>query len=107
MSTTNSLTTLVPRHADAIAHQRFDDQVVLIQLARQHMFGLNRSGSYLWELVDGKRSAAELASSLAARYGLPLERARSDVRLFIERLVGEGCLVLVGPKAEGAKASPP
>lgn len=48
---------------------------------------LNRTGVYLWKLLDGGATEAEMVSGLVGTYsGLSEEQAASDVKMFLEEL---------------------
>jgi len=53
---------------------------------------LNATGSYVWELLEEERSAAELAVAVAERFDVDSERARADVDLFLEKIGELGML---------------
>ena len=45
--------------------------------------GLNAVGSFVWGLLDGRRTVAELARAVAERFQVPTERALADVGAFL------------------------
>lgn len=53
---------------------------------------LNATGSYLWELLAGERTAAELAAALADRFDTTAEQARTDVDAFLAQIGKLGML---------------
>jgi hypothetical protein len=71
-----------------------DGEAVVIHLASTHYYGLNRTGTYLWNLLlEGERSLEELAAVVAARYAQPLEVVAIDIRGVLDDLVREDLLV--------------
>ena len=68
-----------------LAWQVIGGEGVVLDLAAQQAFGLNRSAAFLWERLPG-HDEAELAAMLAERYGLPLAAARQDVAAFLADL---------------------
>jgi hypothetical protein len=62
------------------------DGAVLLDVERGQMFSVNGMGSKILELLDSKIDEAEIAAQLSATYGIDLERARADVREFLEAL---------------------
>ncbi len=44
---------------------------------------LNRTGRFVWELLDGNRTVEELAEVLARRFAVGREQARADVEEFL------------------------
>jgi len=47
------------------------------------VYTLNETGAFLWELIDGKRSLADLVSALTEEYHTDAETASRDVLDFI------------------------
>ena len=84
----------VVRHGDQCAWQALPDEVVVVDLHGRRVMGLNATGSHLWQAVDGRRTVEALAASLAASFGVELERARQDTLAFVEAMVARGLLSL-------------
>jgi hypothetical protein len=64
---------------------------------------LDAMGSAVWRLIDGKRSAGEIAAVLAGRYTLDVNEAQLAVAEFL-RLLGRRGAIGVAP-GEGEEAS--
>ena len=56
------------------------------------MLTLNRTGEFLWKLLEKGAEQAELENALAERYGIDTETARTDIRDFIGMLKGADLL---------------
>ena len=56
---------------------------------------LNPTGAAIVELCDGRRTLAELISTLAARFGASPEVVSRDVVEYVTRLSGRGLLKLL------------
>lgn len=69
-----------------------EGEAVLLDLAGRRVLGLNPVGSFVWGQLDGRRTAAELAEAVAARFRIVVERARADVDAFLADLNGRGLL---------------
>jgi hypothetical protein len=70
--------------------QAAGDTVVLLTPDSGEYFTLNEVGGRIWELADGSRSIAEIASVLVEEYEAPLEEVRADALDVFEQLAGEG-----------------
>lgn len=81
-----------PRPADRCAWQVVEGEAVLLDLEGQTILGLNAVGSFLWPLLDGRRTVAELGDLVAARFAVEPDRARADVARFLTELQGRGLL---------------
>jgi hypothetical protein len=71
-----------------------DGETVVINLTTTHYYSLNRTGTYVWNLLlEGGQSVDDLAGAVAARYGQPLDVVRRDVRALIDDLRREDLIV--------------
>lgn len=64
--------------------------MVLLDLEGRRILGLNAVGSFLWPLLDGRRTVAELGDAVAARFPTAASRARDDVSAFLSDLAARG-----------------
>jgi len=48
----------------------------------------------IWEMIDGRRTVAELAADIAAEYGIEASRTQADTIAFCEDLVRRGVLTV-------------
>jgi hypothetical protein len=71
-----------------------EGEAVIIDLVTRRVLGLNRTGSLLWSLIDGRRSLGDLAAAASQRFGLSPEAAERDTRDFVGTLVGRGLIGL-------------
>lgn len=76
------------RRSDVLA-QAAGDTVVLLTPDSGEYFTLNEVGARIWELADGSRSVAEIASALAEEYDAPLEDIRTDALEVLAELAEE------------------
>jgi hypothetical protein len=86
----------IPAHAQGVLSRLVDGEMVLVHPAQGKVRVLNRVGSRLWELADGRRSVEEMAVIIADEYGVGLDRARGDSLAFFADLAGRGLLSLDG-----------
>jgi hypothetical protein len=54
------------------------------------VFRLNRSAAAVWNAVDGRRSAGDIAGELAAGFGLSADVARRDTLTCLRTLAAQG-----------------
>jgi hypothetical protein len=81
-----------PRPSAQCAWQVVEGEAVLLDLEGRRILGLNPAGSYVWGLLDGRRTPAELAVAVAEHFRVGAERARADVDAFLADLLGRGLL---------------
>jgi hypothetical protein len=70
----------------ALVWRRIGDEAVILDPDRGIIRGVNLSAHAVWELLDGRRSLAEVARELAATYAITGARARADVLRFVGAL---------------------
>jgi hypothetical protein len=66
----------------------------------QELFVLNDAGEWVWQRLDGERTAAALAADMAATFEVTVDEAKVDIQAFVGEL-DEAGLLEQGP-AEGA-----
>jgi hypothetical protein len=72
-------------HPDVI-WRILDDGAVIVTPRAGNVRVLNRVGTAIWQLIDGKKSLADIESQLIHTYDVPVDQARSDLRSFMEEL---------------------
>jgi hypothetical protein len=82
----------VPAHAQGVLSRLVDGEMVLVHPAQGKVRVLNRVGSRLWELADGRHSVEEMAGIIADEYGVDHDRARADSLAFFADLADRGVL---------------
>ena len=68
---------------EGLAWQIMGTEAILLDMDRNMLRGINRSGWLIWELIDGKSSLGEISSQFASRYQLDAHRALSEVLAFV------------------------
>lgn len=71
------------------------DEAILIHLKSGVYYSLNEVGTAFWQLMDGTRSVADCASTLAREYNAPVEVIESDLSELAGDLVREGLAEVV------------
>ncbi len=62
-------------------------EAVILDQEDNILMGLNGSGGRMWELLDGKRSLADIAGDLVAHYKQPEAAVLADVLRFAQTLL--------------------
>lgn len=69
-------------------------RAVLLDASGTELITLNPVGSLVWNELDGRRDADELAASLHEKFaGVELTELRADVAAFLDELVELGLVV--------------
>ena len=77
-----------------MAWQTVDGETVLVRTELQEVLGLNDVGGRIWELVDGRRSIAQILETIASEHDLPASEVRADVLEFVAELLSLRILTL-------------
>lgn len=65
-----------------------------VVLAPERLFMLDEHAAEVLKLVDGRRSVADIADTLAARYNAPPAEIAADVDAMLQDLAGKGAIQL-------------
>jgi hypothetical protein len=68
------------------------DGLVLLDIRGGLMFAANPIGARIWQLLEARRTSAEIAGQLASDYAIPIKTAERDVRSFVADLLTRGLL---------------
>lgn len=87
----------------SIVTRRISNQTILVPVAGavgdlDAVYTLNDVGSFIWDLLDGRRSAHAIAEAVSSEYDVTLDRALQDVDELLSELESKG-LVVVSMKA--------
>lgn len=86
-----------PALAPGVRFRRSADGQGLL-LIPEGVVNLNDSAAAILELVDGQRTLADIATLLAARYGMDVAAIASDIDDLLQRLAQKSWLVLPAPQ---------
>lgn len=73
------------------------DEAVLVLPDKGTVKVLNEVGARIWSLVDGIRTAREIAATIFAEYHVELTAAEQDTLAFLGDLAYRGVLTLQNP----------
>lgn len=79
---------LIYSHAPNIVTRKTGSEYVLIPVTNNiadmnSVYTLNESGAFIWELIDGKRTIAEIVDALVTEYNIDRGVAESDLNSFL------------------------
>jgi coenzyme PQQ synthesis protein D (PqqD) len=80
------------RAATVIAHD-LGEELVLLDTRDEQYYSLDEVGAFIWQLMDGQRSIADLAAAVAAEYEAPKPTIQQDTLEIVEHLATEGLIV--------------
>jgi hypothetical protein len=78
-----------------VVTRRIANETVIVPMSANvadldSVFTLNAVGSFIWELLDGQRSAQSIAEMVVAEYDVPIEEAVRDVDELLSTLEAKG-----------------
>ncbi len=73
-----------------ILRKEFDDWAVLFDPDSGNAFGLNPTGVFIWERLDGSHGVDDIVRDLSENANDIPENAKSDVEEFIRTLIEQG-----------------
>jgi len=76
---------------DVVA-RRVEDEDVLVQLGRNQVYALNRTGARLWELVVGGCRPSEAVERMLEEFDVPEPELRAELDSFLDLLLRAGLL---------------
>jgi hypothetical protein len=87
----------IPKH---VLSRKLDDEMVLLNLDSGEYFGLNDTGTRVWELLADGRSREEVIDRLTDEFEVTVEIAAGHVTALCDELLEAGLL----SKAKGGTA---
>jgi Coenzyme PQQ synthesis protein D (PqqD) len=81
------------RCADAVHARLFDDELVILDLARGEYFALDPIGARLWSGLQTGKAIGEIAREIVAEYDVEFDTALADLTALGDDLVARGLLV--------------
>ena len=81
----------------AVVSQELEGELVLLHLDRAEYFGLNATGTHVWNGIASGQSLGTIAEGVSQQFHIDRERARADVLALAESLLAAG--LAHGPEA--------
>lgn len=80
-----------------VVFRELDGEAVLLDLATGVYFGLNATGTRMWQLIEKHRLLARVVPRLAQEFDAPGTQLESDLLTFVAQLEEKGLLRREGP----------
>jgi Coenzyme PQQ synthesis protein D (PqqD) len=71
---------------------RIDSEIVILDVAHGHYFGLDGVGVLLWEALQHPRTPVDLCQTVVARYKVDRDRCEQDVLALLHELRRKGLI---------------
>lgn len=76
--------------ADDVVTQELEGEMVLLSLDRAEYFGLNATGTVVWNGLVNGRDLRAIAAALVEQFAVDAERATEDVLVLVQQLIDAG-----------------
>jgi len=83
-----------PKKSKNVAYRIIDNEAVIVIPEKGIVRVLNKVGSEIWELSDGKRKISEIVSFISDKFNISIEEANKDIVEFIQELVEKEMIIL-------------
>ncbi len=80
------------RRKKGVVHRKILDEYILVDTREGEVLTLNEVGGEIWDLIDGRRSVAEIIRMLVEQYEVSEEDAEGDVEEFLTQLLEAGLI---------------
>jgi pyrroloquinoline quinone biosynthesis protein D len=90
-------TNFVPQRIEGSEAARLGNDFVVLDGSGRVLRGLNPTAARIWELIDGRRTASEIAHQIAIEFAASKERVIEDLLGFLSVLLDRQ--LLIGPES--------
>ena len=95
---------VVTKHAESVAWNCLDDEVILLNLRNGFYYTLNEVGCDAWQLIDEKRTIREIGREVRKMYDVDLPQIEQDLCLLFQQMYQEG-LIVIADKSQNYAAT--
>lgn len=81
------------RHGERVLAQTLAGEAVLLDLKSERYFGLDRTGTRIWQLIGELGDVQQIFAALVAEFDAPPQAVADDLRALLGRLVAEGLVL--------------
>jgi hypothetical protein len=78
--------------SEDVVWREFGGEVLMLDLASQHYFGLTGSGSEMWQLIAEHGSSDSVIDCMLAKYEVDPANLRADFEKLVDELAAKGML---------------
>ena len=92
--TPKDLSAKYPTKSKEVVHKEIESKSVLLNLENGSYYTLNKTGTFIWSLLDGKIAVNQLVELLTQSFDVAKGQASQDVFNLISSLKKEGLIEL-------------
>ncbi|HPD60705.1 MAG TPA: PqqD family protein [Thermodesulfobacteriota bacterium] len=91
---TEDLSEKYPAKGNEVIYKEIESKSVLLNLENGSYYTLNKTGTFIWSLLDGKTAVRQLVEVLTQNFEVAKNEASKDVFALIANLKKEGLIEL-------------
>lgn len=91
-------------NTEEVASKVMDGEAILINLSNGIYYSMDKVGGYVWEMIEGTHSLAEIVEAIVGRYDISPEKAQADVDRLAAELVQESLVKVSDGNASSSNA---
>ncbi len=81
--------------SDQVFAQEVDDEMVLLDMASENYFGLDETGSAIWQVLSKSGSLHATYDALFEAYDVEPEELENDIIVFVQKLLDAGLVEVI------------
>ena len=93
---------LLQRNDAAFLSAELDSELVLMHLESSDYFGMDKTTTQIWKLLEQPKTIAELVADLEQLYMVAADKCEADIRPVLEDMVSRDFVHLVTTKEEAS-----
>jgi hypothetical protein len=82
---------------ESVILQRLNDEAVLLNMSNQQYYGLNDTGTRMWELLMELGEPSKVVTQLQEEYSVPQAKLQADLETLVGELLQAGLLRATSP----------
>lgn len=86
-----------------VIFEKFDDEIVLINLDNGNYYSLENVGADIWEFIQEGFTLHDIKKRISSKYESNQKMIDTSIDRFIDEIKKEGLIVLADPDSPGAK----
>ncbi len=76
-----------------IAHESFEDELILVNFDTGAYYSTGKAGSYIWSLINTNAPVALIIKKMCERYEVQCNEAEKSLDVFLTELQAEGLII--------------
>lgn len=74
---------------------KIDDEIVMMSIEKGEYYGLDETGTYIWEMIENPVTVENLVQHLMKEFEVETEQCQNDTLDFLNDLHEKGLLIVI------------